>query len=405
MASKDKYLNKQFIKTNNAMLKNSKLKKMKSLMYYVDRNLNLYVHKPKNDSKEKQRVLIVFNLALGDGVVFLCAMKDIRKIYPKNKYILDITCQKGLESIYIKTGLFDNVIPENYTKGTLDIKERYKIIKELNKNYYDLVLDPVGANECFTNVLMTRNIKAKKKVGAIMKNTPCICPKHILKKTYSDIKTIKTSSLIEQYFEFFYDKYEVKYCDLPRENHNLNLPKDYFIVFPSASTELKRWPIDRYAEIVRRIYKKTKLPLVICGTEGDRASFNELEELIKDDDIPIVDIIGKTNLLSFFDVIAKSKLVITNDTSTYHIAVVTETPVAIITGGYTYDRYVLYDFKGNNKYRKPYPIVNKMNCFNCMNNCNVIANGDKTWPCLDKVTTDYAWKIIEKMIDKEVKLK
>jgi hypothetical protein len=40
-----------------------------------------------------------------------------------------------------------------------------------------------------------------------------------------------------------------------------------------------------------------------------------------------------------------------------------------------------------------------------MNNCNVIANGDKTWPCLDKVTTDYAWKIIEKMIDKEVKLK
>lgn len=34
------------------------------------------------------------------------------------------------------------------------------------------------------------------------------------------------------------------------------LPEKYFIVFPSASLPVKQWPIERFAEITRRIYKK-----------------------------------------------------------------------------------------------------------------------------------------------------
>ena len=44
-----------------------------------------------------------------------------------------------------------------------------------------------------------------------------------------------------------------------------------------------------------------------------------------------------------------------------------------------------------------------MTCFNCNNNCKKIKTNDKTWPCLNSITIDYAWNIIEKMIEKEVK--
>ena len=398
----NKYINDRFVKTNNAMLKSRKLKKIKSIMYYVDRNLNIYVRKPKKQDNNKKRVLIVFNLALGDGVVFLCAIKNIRKLYPEKDYILDIACQKGLESIYTNIGIFDTIIPLEFTKGTVSVKERYNIIKRLNNNYYDLVLDPVGANECSTNVLMTRNAKAEKKIGAIMEMLPRSCSKHIIKKTYNEIKKIKSKSLIEQYYEFFYDKYNVEFIDLPCEKVNLDIPEKYYVLFPSASTELKRWPMDRYVEIVRRIYKKTKLPLLICGTNSDKKSYDELRELIKYDNIPIIDVLGKTNLLSFFEIIKKAQFVITNDTSTYHIAVISQTPVAIIAGGYVYDKYILYDFKGKEKYKRPYVIVNKMKCFNCYNECSTVNEGHGVWPCLYKISVDYAWKIIEKMIEKEV---
>ena len=396
---KSKYLNNTFI-SFYSLIQKLGLKRIKELMYYIDRVICLFIKKPKAIDGGKKNVLIIFNLALGDGVVFLNAINNIRELYPDNKYNIDILCQKGLELIYNDLGIFDNVIPLNFTKATVNLKERYRVIKKIRKKYYDVILDPVGANECFTNVLLTRNSCGDKKYGCIIESYEQRCSKHILKRTYNEIKILKSKSLIEQYYEFFYKDYNIEYCKLPMSSNKLNLPKKYYIVFPSASMELKKWPIDRYAKIVTRIYNKTKLPLVFCGTNVDRDTFKKLEELIPN--IPVIDVIGKTSLIEFIDVINNASFVITNDTSTYHIAVISETPVAIVTGGYTYDRYVTYEFKGCNKYKKPYVIVDKMDCFNCINNCKKINKEDKTWPCLNNITVDYAWKIIEEMIDKEL---
>ena len=46
------------------------------------------------------------------------------------------------------------------------------------------------------------------------------------------------------------DKYKIVYHKQDYKIKNLELPKEYYIVFPSASTKLKRWPIQRYAEII-----------------------------------------------------------------------------------------------------------------------------------------------------------
>lgn len=400
MNKKENYNNNTFIKFYSFLLKNLNMKKIKSIMYYFDRIICLFIKKPKYIVDKKKKILIIFNLALGDGVVFLNAISNIDSIYPKNDYSITIACQKGLNKIYEEVSSFDRVIPLNFTKATVNIKERIKCIKILNDTYYDIVLDPVGANECFTNVLMTRNVMGKEKIGCLMSNDSKICPKHILKRTYSNIKEIRSKSLIEQYYEFFYNKYSVKLCNLPKKKFSLKLPKKYFIVFPSASMELKKWPIEYYAEIIKRIYKKVNIPVVFCGTDSDRESFMELSSLIGD--IPYIDIISKTSMLEFIDVIDKAKFVITNDTGTYHIAYICQVPVAIVTGGYTYDRYVTYDYDGCEKYRRPYVIVHKMNCFNCGNNCSRIKKGDKLWPCLNNITVDYAWKIIDEMIDKEL---
>lgn len=400
MDNKNKYLSKSFVKIYSLIQKNLSLKKMKELMYYIDRILCLFIKKAKYYDNKKKSILIIFNLALGDGVIFLNSIANLRSKYPKSEYQITLVCQKGLDVIYTNNAILDKVISFDFTKATVNIKERFKVIKEIRKNYYDIVLDPVGVNECFTNVLMTKNALGKIKIGCIIDLYEKKCSKNILKKTYNNIKKIYTKTLIEQYYEFFYDSYDVKYSKLPMVNNKLKLPKNYYIVFPSASMNLKKWPIERYAELIKKIYKKTNLPLVICGTKVDQESFDELLPLISN--VEIINIIGKTNLLEFIDVIDKASFVISNDTSTYHIGVICQTPTAIITGGYTYDRYVSYEFNGSNKYKKPYIIVNKMPCFNCINNCNKINKNDSVWPCLNNVTVDYAWKIIEKMIEKEM---
>ena len=407
MSKKENYQSSFSLKLYNICQKYPIFREFKVILYFVDWFLLLFIKKPKKTNSKKQKVFIMYNYAFGDGIIFLCSFKHIRKVYPKDKYEISLICQKGLQSIYEEVGAFDNVIPYNLTKSTFNLKERYNLFKLLRKEYYDIVLDPIGVNECTTNVFMSRALCADKKITIIDKTVDKqLCPKWVYKRVYDDIIEVneKNISLIKYYSLFIkglgLKDFKVKLEPFNSRKLDIKLPKEYFIVFPSASTLLKRWPIDRYAEIVRRIHKKTKLPLLFCGTKSDLDSINELKELVKD--IPQYDVIGKTNLLEFIEVIKRAKFVITNDTSTYHIAVTNEVPVAIITGGYTYNRYVLYDFEGKEKFREPYVIVHKMKCFNCDNRCPTLNEGNGLWPCLNDITVDYAWKIIEEMINKEL---
>ena len=111
-----------------------------------------------------------------------------------------------------------------------------------------------------------------------------------------------------------------------------------------------------------------------------------------------INCLGKSSVVEFIEIIRRAKFVITNDTGAYHIALSLEVPVSIITGGYTYDGFVAYNFK-NNKYKKPYIVTNQRECFNCNSNCKYLEDGQEKWPCLHAVTVDYAWNIVEKMID------
>ena len=398
MKNDKKYLGGFFIKVYSLIQKNSMLRKLKSVMYYFDRLLKIFIKKPKYYNEKKKKVLIIYNLAFGDGIVFLNAISKLRDIYPKTNYKITIAVQNGLEKIYDSTKIFDRIIGLNFNKSTVNIIERIKTIKILNDTFYDIILDPVGANECLTNVLMARNASGRKKIGCVFDEYSKHCSRHILNKTYSKIISISEKTLIEQYYSFFYDDYIVNYCTLPRKKTRINLPKNYFMVFPSASMELKKWPIQRYAEIVKRAYKKTNFPLILCGTRVDKDDCNKLVNLLNDE-VPYIDLIEKTNLLEFIDIIANARFVITNDTSTYHISVINQTPVTIVAGAYTYDRYVSYDFSSNKKYKKPYIAVKKKSCMNCYNRCLNIKKNDKIWPCLDEISVDDAWTIVEKMIN------
>ena len=127
----------------------------------------------------------------------------------------------------------------------------------------------------------------------------------------------------------------------------------------------------------------------------DKEAIDELKSKLT---IPYLDLVNKTNLNDYIYVIDNSKLLVTNDTSAYHIGVVQEVPTAIITGAYTLERYVLYDFEGKEKYRRPCTIVLNKTCKNCINRCPYLKDKE-VWPCLDEITIDYAWKKLNDYID------
>lgn len=406
MKNSKTYIPSLFSRLTNLTQKNSLLRRMKGLMYYSDTVLGLLIKKPKYEQLKKKKVLIIYNLAFGDGVIFRCSAIYLRKIYPKNKYDITLICQKGIDKLYDKDDVFDKIIAIDCNKATVNLKERIKNFKIIRENYYDIIVDPVGIFECTTNVLYTRIAVGNKKIGYIDTNSKVYLSKRKINKIYNRILVIdkKDVSLLE-YYNIFFNKLAGKENRIPLGFQKLKtiptkleLPKEYFIIFPSASIKLKRWPVDRFAELAKRVYQKTNMTLVLVGTQTDLEAINELVRQL-DSSIPYLNLVLKTSLNDYIDIIKKARLVITNDTSAYHIAVIEEVKCALIAGAYTYDRYALYDFPEKEKYRRPCVIVKNKKCKNCNNRCPYLNKNDTTWPCLNEITVNYAFKMIEKLID------
>lgn len=404
MNNKKEYMSSAFKNVAGLFQKNLLLRSLKKYYYYVDSFLiSLSGHK-KTVSHSKKKVIILYNIALGDGVIFRCSALHFRNIYPKDEYELTLVCQKGLRKIYDNDDVFDNIISIDFNKSTISIKERLKSFKELRKNNYDIAIDPVGIIEWTTNIFFTRAIRAKYKIGVIDDNNKVYCSRRLLNRIYDEIIHIdkKNVSLLEYYSIILNKlstnnyKFDVGFEKIKTSPNKYDLPKKYFVIFPCASMSLKRWSLQNYSVLAKKIQEKTKMPLVLLGTKADLSVLDEFKKYVS---IEYIDLIDKTSLNDYIDILSNSQLIITNDTSSYHIALTQQTPVAIITGGYTYDKYVLYDFPRKNEFIKPCIIVNKMPCFNCNNRCPYLTKDNYNWPCLQSISEEFAWKKIEKYID------
>lgn len=395
-----------FLKFNQLLWKKSFLQNIRVVFYFIDGLLLLFCGGKKTCRKSRngrKKVLIVYNMALGDGIMFYGVSQHIREIWPKEQYEISIACQSAFCSLYESAGIYDKVLPFDFSGAVVNLKKRRELFKKLREEYYDLVIDPVGCEDCTTNIFVTRAAKGGKKIGVLDVSLKTHqTPKWLRRKIYDEVLEIdqKNIHLIQYYAEFFRklgaDGCIAKPADLPKLELPFELPERFFIVFPVASMAVKKWPLDRYEYITEKIYEKTGMSLVVCGTEHDRAGIEEFRKLLKK--TPVIDCIGKTNIMQFTELIGRASLVVSNDTSAYHIAMARQVPVVMICGGYTYHRYAKYDYKKEGC-KNPVLICRKMECYDCNNHC--CHNGFDVFPCIEKIGQEAAWKKINTLIESE----
>src|SRR5574344_152871 len=397
---KESYISSFSLKLYNICQRVPFVRYLKIVLFLLDGLMLLVIKKPKNHFSNKKQLFVMYNYSFVYELIWLNEARELRKIYPSSHYKITLICQKGLNQFYESENVFDNVVGMDLTGSTCNLKKRFLLFKFLRKEYYDIVIDQIGVYECTTNVFMSMALVAGEKI-TILDTTlkGRMCPRWISNLIYTKIIEIDRHglSLLEFYAEMIRGlgekEYKVGLFGNRGTNIKFAIPDKYFIVFPSASTTLKRWPIANYVLLTELVYNKLQIPLLICGTDSDLASLDEFRKMLKD--IPYVNVVSKTNLLEFIELVKSASFIVTNDTSTYHIAAINQTPVAIITGGYTYDRYVSYKFEEMNRYRRPCIIVKNKKCFNCDNRCKRLSKDDELWPCLSEITVPYAWKKIE----------
>ena len=114
-----------------------------------------------------------------------------------------------------------------------------------------------------------------------------------------------------------------------------NLQNSYILLNPWTSCQSRNYDAMRFAIAARQLSQITGWQTVVTGVEKDRDRARPLLEFLGE---YAIDLIGKTSLSELAALIADARLVLTNNTSTMHIADATNTPAVVMFAGTELER-------------------------------------------------------------------
>ncbi len=84
------------------------------------------------------------------------------------------------------------------------------------------------------------------------------------------------------------------------------------------AASLKRWPVDRFAELANKVIEKFNAPIILVGSSEEKAIG---EAITRETRGRVIDCIGKTRLGEMAALFARGRLVVANDGGPLHMAV------------------------------------------------------------------------------------
>jgi ADP-heptose:LPS heptosyltransferase len=99
---------------------------------------------------------------------------------------------------------------------------------------------------------------------------------------------------------------------------SIYLPQKPFITIHIGATDVRRrWPIEKYAKVINQL-SNTNYPIVLTGSKDEVRLTKKLKKLITNKNV--IDISGKLTLTALSGILAKTVLLISNDTGPLHLA-------------------------------------------------------------------------------------
>ena len=98
----------------------------------------------------------------------------------------------------------------------------------------------------------------------------------------------------------------------------MEILEPFFIIFPGSGNNNRRWNIENFVTVATFIYQTYNYMPIICGTLNSDKNVCEL--FSNNFKFPMINLCGKTNVLSLIELCSRAKLVVSVDTGAFHIA-------------------------------------------------------------------------------------
>jgi ADP-heptose:LPS heptosyltransferase len=357
---------------------------LKLLLDYI--YIFLYLKAPKINSN---KTLFVRLDGIGDSMIWANLILSFN-LKNNNDFNILVTRQEYHE-FYSNLNIFNKIIALNHQKFKTSFSYRISIFKLINSNNINIAINPVYSNivESFNDSIIYSTKAKFKTIGPVYKsNTLFGTTIRSFKESIYNSKVIFKHDINTH--EFLYGLNLFKTLGYVRQKrnkliintnlkkYNFNIKK-YIVIAPGSSSTNKNWPIENYVTLINEL-TKYDFDIIVLGSAIETEICEILEKRTR-----IFNLCAKTSINEMCEIIGSSLLVISNDTSSIHIATLFDVPSICINWGASKGRFLPYPNDANFSI-KPLIVENYKYCINCLNAC-VKPTKNNTAFCINNITT------------------
>ena len=355
-------------------------------------------HNPKH-------VLVVRLDGIGDFVLWLDAARAIRARFPEGEYRLTLLGNEEWTAFAKRVGCFDEVWSLNLRRFVLRPWYRFRIMAATRRAGFGVVIHPTHSRELFCGDALVRVTGAQARIGSsggLARTNKFL--KRISDRWYTKLLPADPRPLheIERNAEFirglgvvdFHAKLPTLLSSIKGGAHEVGLA--YYVICPGARQHYKQWPIERFAEIAKRIHDTTGWAGRVCGAGADAPLCRQLIELAR---VPLENRAGSTSLIELALLIKNARLLVTNDSAAVHIGAAVGTPTICVLGGGHFGRFLPYKRWDHSGAPLPTAVFYPMDCFGCDWRCIYRVSPGAPKPCVSNVQVDAVWDSVRGVLN------
>lgn len=279
--------------------------------------------------KEPSNILIIKPSSIGDVIHTLPIWNILRKRFPAAKitWLIAPACVGIVERLPgIELLRFDRKNWGNAWRSLSSGRDLLSFQKQLRQRRFDLVLDVQGL---FRSGWFAWNTFAPVRVGfanarelawAFYTHRVPVgtLEQHAVDRYRKLLEAIGCPAEPVEFPLMVQDQDRAKVQELIGDH------SPYAVICPGANWLTKRWPADRFAQLVAPLQVRHGLRTVVAGGSGDR----ELGDKI----VGAMNLCGKTSLMELGALMEGARVVVTNDSGPMHMAAALKRPLVSVFG-------------------------------------------------------------------------
>jgi ADP-heptose:LPS heptosyltransferase len=273
-----------------------------------------------------KKICIVHLNQIGDLIFSLPLLKALRENYPDASI-------HSLVKPYLKELLMGSPFVDRVILRQGGLTEQFKVLKNIRRNRYDLVISLARSEEC---MMLTALSRAKIKAGfSYFPWDLCLNIKETIQghnSWYNNAKLLKRLNVTVTKTDY------VGLLNVNTSQSDLSLPEKFVVISSGTSKKrnTKTWQKEKFAELMLLLKERFGLSAVLVGGMDNQEYNSEIIRILKikdrEKDIDILDLTGKIGLGSLCSVIKKASLFVGIDSGVMHMASCLDIPVAGLFG-------------------------------------------------------------------------